>query len=402
LHLPRRKRNPDPSGKKMSIDLVVTADNHLNYYSQKMGSKISERRSRIGRAWRETIDYAIENRVDLYLNAGDLFDQISPRNPPRARVVEAFRELKDEGIPAFILAGNHEAPASTRDGGSPHSILHEAGLARVFENTKSFEQGIMDINGRRVSLAGLSFDKKLGSGDDPLAGSRIPGGGDFNIAMLHYSIEKLAPPIWEEPQIKLSSLEENSHIHLFAMGHIHEHIRYPLGDSVILYPGSTEHYNFGEVGNKTGFCHVTIDDGIEVEFIETNSQSMKQLKLHTSELSPEPTRYVLKILEEEQDEDCLLQLVLEGDIPFEEYIKIDFTRLNDFGKSSNFYFELDDRTRPLIEGLELPRTERLHPREELRAMIKRVIDEAGSEDKKIWERAGEMAAGYYDRCWEVR
>jgi DNA repair exonuclease SbcCD nuclease subunit len=207
----------------MVLKVVLTGDNHLNYYNQKMGSRLRDRRSWIGRAWRQTVDYAIENKVDLYLHLGDLFDQISPRNPPRARVVEAFRELNEAGIQSFILAGNHEAPSSMRDGTSPHSVVEEAGFATVFENALSFEQKVIDINGKSVSIAGMSYNRRHTPGQDPLKGIVIPAGADFNIAMLHYSIERIAPPLWEEPQISVRSLEKNSQIDLFAVGHIHTH-----------------------------------------------------------------------------------------------------------------------------------------------------------------------------------
>ena len=169
----------------MTVKMVISGDNHLNYYSQKFGSKLAERRAQIGRAWRETIDYAIDKKVDLYLNVGDLFDQISPRNPPRARVVEAFVNLKEANVKSFVIAGTHESPATMIDGASPHSLLQEASLARVFEDTRSFGQEILQIGDTSVSIAGISTDRRLHLNMNPLENITIPAGADFNIAMLH-------------------------------------------------------------------------------------------------------------------------------------------------------------------------------------------------------------------------
>ena len=80
------------------VKIVITGDNHLNIYSQKLGSKLSQRRARIGRAWNQTVQYAIENKADIYLNTGDLFDQLSPRNPPRAGVIDGFKKLKEAAM----------------------------------------------------------------------------------------------------------------------------------------------------------------------------------------------------------------------------------------------------------------------------------------------------------------
>ena len=386
----------------MVLKMVLTGDNHLNYYNQRMGSRLRDRRSWIGRAWRQTVDYAIENEVDLYLHLGDLFDQISPQNPPRARVVEAFRELNEAGIQSFILVGNHEAPSSMRDGTSPHSVVEEAGFATVFENTLSFEQKVIDINGKSVSIAGMSYNRRHTPGQDPLDGIVIPAGADFNIAMLHYSIERIASPLWDEPQVSVSSLEKNSQIDLFAVGHIHTHGSTKVGDSLVLYPGATERYDFGEAGHETGFCIVVEDDGdVEYEFIPTESQPMIQLKLHTSRLSAEnPTDSILKAIEDRSVSDGLFQLVLEGEIPFEEYVKIDFTRIFDIGRERNFYFEYVDRIKPLVEGLEFIETGGLQPRRELSVMGEKAVESASLEEKKLWERAAQISLSYYDKHWE--
>lgn len=383
----------------MVISMVVTGDNHINYYNQRMGSRLRERRRWIGGAWRETVDYAIENKVDLYLHSGDLFDQVSPRNPPRARVVEAFRDLKEAGIETFIVAGNHESPSSMLDGASPHSVIEEAGLATVFENSLGFDQKVLEVNGKSISVAGISYNRRMAPGKDPLEGMEIPAGEDLNIAIIHYSLERVASPIWEEPQVKISSLERNDQIDLFVMGHIHKHIETRVGDSLVLYPGATERYDFGEADHETGFCHVTVDDeGIKIDFIPTDAQPMKQTRLHMSTFSPETyTSEIIEIINEESDPTGLLQLILEGDIPFDDYLKIEFAKIFDEGKNKNFYFDFSDRIKPIAEALEFVETEGLSPRNELSALGQKAMENANPEDRELWERALQLSLSYFDK-----
>lgn len=383
----------------MPVKAVITGDNHLNLYNQRFGSRLSERRRRLGQAWRETVDYAIDHGADLYINTGDLFDQISPRNPPRASVVEAFRELKDAGVESFIIAGNHEAPGSIRDGASPHTVIREAGLATVFENRKDFEHRVLDIRGTRVSIAGMSYDRNLPAGEDPLADKTVPAGGDVNIALLHYSVERIAPPIWEEPVIKVESLQRNGHIHLYAMGHIHAYIDTRVGDSRILYPGATEHYNFGECGKQTGFCYAELSpEEIRVEFIQTEAQPMSQVKLHTSTMDPDdPTETILQEIDAASNHDGLLQLVLEGETPFEHYAMIDFPLVFDRGSRQNFYFEYVDHIRPVVQGVEFTPTEGLNPRRELEAVAKKFREGAAEREQDLWSKAAEYALSYYEK-----
>jgi len=380
------------------VRIVITGDNHLNLYNQKLGSKLVERRRRIGQAWWKTIEYAIKHKADIYINTGDLFDQLSPRNPPRARVVEAFKVLKDNGIEAYIAAGNHEAPANERDGASPHSILGEAGLAKVFESYTEFQQFKQKIGRVRVSIAGMSYNRNLASKEDPLEGKTIPAGADLNIAVLHYSVEEIAPPIWEEPVIKVESIKENPQIQVFAMGHIHSHVSTMINDSHVIYPGGTEHYDFGEWEQDTGFVVIDYDrKKIKIEYVPVDSQPMRQLKLHTSHLKHDQlTESIKEEIDRNSNREGLLQLVLEGEIPFRKYTEIDFTGISQLGVAQNFYFELIDRIKPTGEGLEFSTGEGLNPRKRLEEAARDAIEKATSEkEQKIWQQAMNYAIEYY-------
>ena len=378
------------------VRIVITGDNHLNLYNQKLGAKLSERRARIGKAWWSTIQYAVENEADLYIHTGDLFDQLSPRNPPRARVVEAFKTLKDAGIQAFIVAGNHEAPSNTRDGASPHLILAEAGLAKVFDSYTELQQYKINVEGVEISIAGMSYNRNQDTKNDPLQDKEIPAGSDLNIAVLHYSIEKIAPPIWVEPMIKMSTIEANPQIQLFAMGHIHSHLETMVGDSHVVYPGGTERFNFGEWDNETGFIVVDYDGELNITYVPVEAQPMKQVRLHTSHMNhSDLTGSITKTVQENSDEDGLLQLILEGEIPFKEYTKIDFLGIDTIGRQLNFHFEYQDIIRPTGEGIEFSSTEGLNPRKRLEEMGKEAIEAAKEKDREIWVRALEYAVAYY-------
>ncbi len=381
------------------VKILVTGDNHLNLYNQRLGAKLTERRARIGRAWWRTIEYAKENDIDIYIHTGDLFDQISPRNPPRARVVEGFKELQEAGVKAYIVAGNHEAPANSRDGASPHTLLSEAELAYVFDSYTELQQYKVEVDGVEISLAGKSYNRNLDSRDDPLKEVKIPAGADLNIAVLHYSIEKIAPPIWEEPVVKMETIEANSEIQLFAMGHIHSHQETKVNDSLIVYPGGTERYNFGEWDKETGFVVVEYKDGeLSTEYVEVESQPMKQTRLHTSHMDHDDlTGSIIEQVREDANPDGLYQIILEGEIPFSRYASINFSEMCDIGKELNFYFEYIDIIRPTGEGIEFTQSEGLNPRKRLEEMANEVIEGLQGREKEVWLRALEYAVTYYMR-----
>jgi DNA repair exonuclease SbcCD nuclease subunit len=382
----------------LTVKILLTGDNHLNYYSQKLGSKIAERRSYMGRCWWETIEYAVKNKADLYLNVGDFFDQTMPRNPPRAQVVRGLMELKGTGVRAFVIAGNHDSPSSPAEGASPHRILSEAGLATVFEDVASFGQEMVKVGGLEVSIAGMSYDKRLSPGMDPLEGLEIPGGGDINIAMLHYSVEKLAPSFMVEPLVKVESIRRNQHIDLYAMGHPHNHIETVIGRSHIKYPGATERMDFGEWMNETGFLWIEVGrEGIRSNYIRTRSQPMNRIALHTSKLDRErPTEQILRVLEENSDPEGLLQLVLEGELDLAEYMNIDFVKIAQKGEEGNFFFEYLDKIIPTIKEY-FEEAMALNPEEELVRRGKLLIERASGDERRLWERALQIAQNHYER-----
>lgn len=383
------------------MKIVLTADNHLNYYSQRFGAKLIERRTYFGKAWWETIGFAIRENADLYLCAGDLFDQVAPRNPPRAHVVEGFRKLKEKGVKTFIIGGHHDTPATLSEGSTPHNVLAKAGLATVFEDPNSFSYEVIEIEGTEVCIAGMSTNRKLQAGMDPLEGLRIPAYGDFNIALLHYSIEKMVPYSEEEPCIKLNSIEANKDIDLFAMGHYHYPASLKVGHSLVMYPGSTEHHNFGEYKNETGFLFLKGGGGeIEKEYIKTSCQPMNRPLIKMSSLPRD--QLMPKLIEEVEKASNpagLLQLVMEGDLEFEWYSKIDFVKLAKIGNERNFYFEYDDRIAIISEDFGVQTSGRLEPRKEIIEIGKSCIEKCQTEnEKKLWTKALELAQSYYDKA----
>jgi DNA repair exonuclease SbcCD nuclease subunit len=383
----------------VTIKIVLTGDNHLNFYSQRFGSKLAERRRRIHRAWMKTVDYALDHEADLYLNTGDLFDQVMPRNPPRARVVEAFTKLKEAGVECFIISGNHDGPASAEEGASPHGVLQEAGVATVFEDVSSFGSRSIEFEGTEVSVAGMSMDRRLRPDLDPLDGLDVPGNADFNICILHYGIRSLAPSYMVEAMVEPESLHKNSHIDLWALGHSHAPVKEELNGSLVLYPGATERFDFGEADNETGFYFLEIDGGeIETTYANTEAQPMKQTRVDTLDLAgARATEYLLDVVGSESVRDGLFRLILEGEMPFDDYVKIDFAALGKAGEERNFYFEYQDQIIPIIEGFEPIRSPVLKPEEELVSRGMRLIERVAEDERPLWQRALELARGRFEK-----
>ena len=102
----------------MSVRAVVTADNHLNRYYAKMPiGRLEERRRRLRRAFRNAVDRAIALQADFFLQCGDLFDTVDPRNAERAFVARCLADLREAGVAALAVGGNHDSPRQSTDHG---------------------------------------------------------------------------------------------------------------------------------------------------------------------------------------------------------------------------------------------------------------------------------------------
>jgi len=62
-----------------TITVVFTADNHLGYTTfGQQPRKREERQQRLRRAFEQATDFAVGQGVDLFVQAGDLFDSTTP------------------------------------------------------------------------------------------------------------------------------------------------------------------------------------------------------------------------------------------------------------------------------------------------------------------------------------
>src|SRR5262249_19227317 len=120
-----------------TIRAVVTADNHLNrYYDRLSPQKLTERRKRLRRGFHQAVETAIDQKADLFIHAGDLFDTPDPRNLDREFVAAQLARLREAGVRAVGISGNHDTPKQrTEQGGAlPQGIYRELGALRLLDD----------------------------------------------------------------------------------------------------------------------------------------------------------------------------------------------------------------------------------------------------------------------------
>lgn len=405
----RNGLGPDTS----TVRIILTADNHLSAYMPKLSpTKLTERRKRLGLAFKQAVDAAIERRADLFIQAGDLFDNIDPRNKERDFVAEQLRRLQMAGIRAFGVSGNHDTPRQrTEQGGlAPQSIYARLGGMHFFDSSDTIQPVLVEIEKMRLALAGLSYHPHVPPGGDPL--DQVPihdpeqvlACADMGIFILHTAIEGHAFPGAMEIFARRNSLLNLEGFHLILAGHVHAYDRFSVGGKDVVVCGATELMEFGRHDDeeKAGFVYLELTrNGLQhAEQVFVRPQPRHTVSLRTTELWPRngshekslgdariaetaimaPSQAILAqpvtdliwtTLEPYCTEEAMVRLVLEGPLTREQYHELDLRSLWLQGQQRAFFFEIDESRLTLTNDIlqaNIERGNRIAPREMLEAI----------------------------------
>ena len=209
------------------------------------------------------IELAIKESVDCVLISGDIYDSADKSLQAQLRFRNGLQQLSNEGIPTYIVHGNHDPLNSWS------AKLEWPKDVYIFPGDK-VECKPLTKNGQVIAnIYGISFLNR--DIFDNLA-LRFEAKKEHihRIGMLHTNIgtntghEPYAPCTIQD----LSA----SRMDYWALGHIHAHNILKTNDPAIIYPGCSQSTNPGETGEK-GCCLVTLEDGADpdIKFIPTDT-----------------------------------------------------------------------------------------------------------------------------------
>ena len=263
------------------VRFVHIADVHLGISQY----NLKERFIDFGRAFKDAIDFGLNNNVDFFLIAGDLFEDKSIDPDTLLQAEKILRIPQEKGVPVFVCEGNHDS----RYYGKRFSwleYLSQAGMIRLLcpevgelvpwddkEKSGSYFEGF--FSGQKVRIYGFGYlgastRKRLNEFSD-----KIIRDDAVNIAMLHIGLEgyinRMSGTIEREA---LSVL--NDRVDYLALGHIHK--QYKDDDAGWIFnPGSLENWSLDETRYPHGLYLVSIEkneDGrpeINAEFVDWKS-----------------------------------------------------------------------------------------------------------------------------------
>jgi len=422
------------------VRVVVTADNHLSAYPPRLSpAKLSERRRRLGKAFEQVVDYAIEHDAHLFLHTGDLFDGTDPRNQERDYVARQLVRLQSKGIRVFAVSGNHDTPRQrTEQGGiSPQSVYHQLRGLHYFGLSHVLKPQLVEVNGLRIAIAGISSNPGVSPGSDPLDGVAVEDPeqlletADLGLLMVHAAIEGHAFPGDSEMLIRRSSLDKLAGFRVVVTGHVHAYARFSVGEKAVVVCGATEHMEFGHAEDSAGFAFLELTrSGLSsAKHIPIPSQPRHVVTMTTSEIwprhravsdsgatpaaSPEeeetlanavpvlsPAETIERRLAPYCTEDAMVRLVLEGILTQDQYHALDLQTVWTYGQQHAFSFEFDESRLVLTANRaqeEIVRGERIGMREMLEHVAQIFTERAETpRARELLEKTRQRVLDRYD------
>jgi DNA repair exonuclease SbcCD nuclease subunit len=246
----------------MRFEFVHAADIHLGNEQYNLDQRFDD----FAKAYFAMVEYAVEQRVDFVLIAGDLFHQARTDARTLNQAVIGLQRLRDADIPVIAIEGNHDVQHYYKNL-SWMEFLVSRGLLVLLDKERT-DSGLVRL---------VPYDGQTGSGSwIDVAGARIyglkyhgvatgkviedvardiePGPNGYTIFMLHQGMQGQVPQFHGGLTAgQLSPLLPV--VDYIALGHIHKRLQ----EDPVFNPGSLETNSIDEAEWEHGFFHVRVD-----------------------------------------------------------------------------------------------------------------------------------------------
>jgi DNA repair exonuclease SbcCD nuclease subunit len=269
-----------------SIRIAHFSDTHLGYRAFSKAATESGRNQRtidIELAFERTITDIIRRQPDAIIHSGDVFHHSRPSWHAIRHFVRQMRRIEDAGIPALVIAGNHDTPRLRTDG-SVYSVMELAlpAIRFVADYLDDDEQTLFEHLNLRVQ----AIPHGALTNDDPVL--PLVNRGKRNVLVSH-GVVPGAMPEQAQGEPGEQRLDENlldPEFDYIALGHYHV---FSQAKTKAWYAGSTERFGFGDADVLPGYAMVTLGEPgsmPEIEHIDIPARPMLSLKPVYASLAP--------------------------------------------------------------------------------------------------------------------
>ena len=228
-----------------------TADIHLDSplvgLDRYESAPVAAARGATRHAFENLVRLAIDEDVAFVVLAGDLYDGDWRDYRTGLFFVDQMAKLREAEIPAFVVAGNHDAASQLTKNLRPPDNVH-------FFSTKKPETRL--VKAFDVAIHGQGFASRAVTEDLAVA-YPVADPGCFHVGLLHTSLEGREGHATYAPT-SAQVLAQKGYQY-WALGHVHKR-EVVSKDPWIVFPGNLQGRHAREVGPK-GCTLVTVENG---------------------------------------------------------------------------------------------------------------------------------------------
>lgn len=350
------------------VKILHSADLHFDTPFKEVGEdqrKINK--EELKEVFVNIIHFCKEKSVDIFLLAGDIFDNFTLSKETLRFIESAFEEIVDTRV--FISPGNHD----------PYMNNSFYKLIKWPRNVHIFTSDIEKVYVKELDInvwGGAFVDKYIRKS----MMSDFNGSSDkINLMVLHGEISSSNEGNEYNP-ITLSEIGKSG-MDYIALGHRHGFSGINKeGSTYYSYSGNPQGRGFDELGDK-GIVYGYVSKGmVDLEFIKTSKRNYEEVKVDVSNSFgyEEVKNIIINSIDEENRKRNLYKIIVYGEVS--EEFNIDEKVLTEKLSSHFYYCKVVDKTSVKLDINELSKGYSV--KSIFARKIQKMLEEANTEDDR--------------------
>ncbi|MBE2222299.1 MAG: exonuclease SbcCD subunit D [Anaerolineae bacterium] len=257
----------------------------------------------------QIVETAVTEQVDLVLFAGDAYKDRNPQPTFQREWGRRMMRLSEAGIPTLLLVGNHDVSPAT---GRAHTLQEFKTLAvphiHVADSIRLFRAEELGVPVQIIAVPWVSYSRiaAMDIASDLSRDAVFTEAENLVGDLVNKAIEAADPDLpliltahasvqgavfGSERAVMLGnelvlggSIVRDKRLDYVALGHIHKHQELSTKGThpPIVYPGSIERIDFGEVNERKGFVVAEVSRGhTDWDFVGLKTRRFLDLKIDT-------------------------------------------------------------------------------------------------------------------------
>ncbi|NQV00150.1 MAG: exonuclease subunit SbcD [Parcubacteria group bacterium] len=334
------------------IKLIHIADIHLgmeNYGRVDKKTGLHSRLTDFLKCLDYCVDYALEQKADFFLFAGDAFKTRDPSPTYQREFAKRIKKVASAGINTILVIGNHDLPNAFKKADTLE-IYKTLGVENVYvsrqpevldfiknENNKWEFNNDNQNNKKKFQIATLPWIPKSDFlQDEKYKGKTITEAYEMMSKEMITYIDKVKEKTSNDNPAALIAHgtvagatfggEQKTYIgtdillplnivgakpfNYVALGHLHRH-QVLSENPPVIYSGSIERVDFGEEKEEKGFVGINIDEDTQktdYKFIETPSRRFLTIKVDIKESDLEPNKKIIEEVKKHDLKDAVVKV----------------------------------------------------------------------------------------------